>query len=156
MNDCRFDNLTRMFGTIRTRRSAVTQLAGASAALLALARADLGLAAEGEVSVEGCRLTGESCGRDNQCCSNDCRRSRRKKRDRDEGGKGGKKNRGVCKCRGNGKSCNKDAACCRGRCDDRDKVCRCIPANDICNRDDDCCGGRKCVGDGDQKFCKNR
>lgn len=159
MDDCRFDNLTRMFGAIQDRRAAVKHLAGASAALVSLARADLGLAAEDDVLVEGCRLTGENCKRNNQCCSNNCHRKKDKKKhkkdDRDKN-KHHKKDRGTCQCRGNGKSCTKDAACCRGRCDQNEKRCRCIKANDICNRDEDCCNRRKCVAAGGQKFCKNR
>lgn len=165
MDDCRFDNLTRMFAAVRDRRTAVGQLVGAGAALISLARADLGFAAEDDVLIEGCRLTGERCDRNKQCCSNDCNRKRRKRKKNKDGGRddGNNRNRrrdrkgsGECRCKGNGKSCSKDAACCKGRCDQSERRCRCVPANDICNKDDDCCDRRKCVEDGSsgQKFCK--
>jgi hypothetical protein len=160
MDECRFDNWTRMVSGLRNRRSALKELAGAGAALVALARADLGIAAEDDVLVEGCRLTDERCKRNNNCCSNKCNRKKRKKKKRDEGGgnnkKRDKKGDGQCQCLGNGKKCTKDAACCRGRCDVNDRKCRCVPANDTCNKDTDCCSGRKCVANGGNKVCKNR
>ena len=158
MDNCRFDNWTRMLGTIRDRRTALKEFTGASAALVALARADLGFAAQDDVLVEGCRLSGERCKRNNNCCSGVCDRKRRKKKkNRDEGGNGKRRNKkgdGECKCLDNGKSCRKDAACCKGRCDQSDGRCRCTPANDTCNKDTDCCRG-KCVADNQgNKFCK--
>lgn len=166
MDDCRFDNLTRMLGRLRDRRTAIKDVAATSAALVSLARADLGLAAEDDVLVEGCRVTGERCKRNNNCCSDKCHRKKRKnkkKKNRNDGG-GGNNNRrrrdrkgdGTCQCLKHGKNCNKDAACCKGRCDPNDRQCRCIPANDICNHDDDCCSGRRCVQEGNRKICKNR
>jgi hypothetical protein len=162
MDECRFDNLTRMFGAIRDRRTAVKTLVAAGAALVSLAKAEFGIAAQDDVLIEGCRLTGERCDRDKQCCSDDCNRKRKKrKRNRDRDGDGRRRRRdrrgsGECRRRGNGKACRKDAACCRGRCDPIERRCRCVPANDICNKDDDCCDRRRCVEDGNtgQKFCK--
>lgn len=161
MDECRFDNLTRVFSAIRDRRMAIKEMAGAGAAVLALARADLGFAQEDDVLIEGCRLTGERCGRNNQCCSDKCNRRRRRRRKNDRDGGGDNRNRrrrrrrrdnGKCGCLGNGKKCNKDAACCKGRCEPGERRCRCVPANDICNRSDDCCGNRECRNG----FCKNR
>lgn len=164
MDECRFDNLTRMLGRLRDRRAAAGEIAGAGAALFSLARADLGLAAEDDVLVEGCRLTGERCKRNNNCCSNKCHRKKRKKnKNRNDGGGGNnnrrrkdKKGDGQCQCAGNGKKCNKDAACCKGRCDPNERKCRCVPANDTCNKDDDCCSNRRCVDNGGNRVCKNR
>lgn len=155
MDECRFDNWTRMLGALQDRRAAVKEMAAAGAALVGLAKLDLGLAQEDEVSIEGCRLPGERCSRKKQCCSNKCNKKRRKRKRNDRDGNNRRRNRkgdGKCGCLGNGKKCNKDAACCKGRCDANDRRCRCVPANDICNRDDDCCGRRVCR----QGFCKNR
>ena len=159
MDECRFDNWTRMLGALQDRRAAVRELAAAGAALVGLARLDLGLAQEDDVSIEGCRLTGERCDRKKQCCSNKCNRKRKKKRNRNDNNNNGGNNRrrdrrgsGQCGCLGAGKKCRKDAACCKGRCDVNDRRCRCIPANDICNKNDDCCGNRVCT----QGVCKNR
>ena len=80
MDECRFDNWTRLLGGLQDRRAALRELVGAGAALVALARADLGFAAEDDVLIEGCRLSGEGCSRNKQCCSNKCNRHRRKKK----------------------------------------------------------------------------
>ena len=77
MDECRFDNLARMMAGLKDRRAALRDMTGAGLALVSLAKADLGLAAEDEVLIEGCRLSGEKCDRDKQCCSNDCRGSKR-------------------------------------------------------------------------------
>ncbi|MCC7022927.1 MAG: hypothetical protein IT338_08875 [Thermomicrobiales bacterium] len=148
MDDCRFDNLTRMLGGLQDRRSALRTLTGAGAALISLARADLGLAADDDVLIEGCRLTGERCKRNNNCCSGVCKG--RKKHDKN----GKKKREGECKCLGNGKKCKKDAACCKGFCDPKDNRCRCVGSNQTCNKDSDCCGNRKCVSNGATRVCK--
>ena len=80
MDECRFDNWTRLLGGLQDRRAALRELAGAGAALVALARADLGFAAEDDVLIEGCRLSGEGCSKNKQCCSDKCNRHRRKKK----------------------------------------------------------------------------
>lgn len=157
--------MTRMLGRLRDRRTALRDVAAAGLAVISLARADLGLAADDDVLLEGCRFTGEHCKRNNNCCSNKCHRKRRKKKrkNRDGGGGGNNRNRrrrdrkgdGTCQCLKHGKSCNKDAACCKGRCDPNERRCRCIPANDVCNRDEDCCSGRRCVDRGGRKVCHN-
>ncbi len=84
MDDCRFDNWTRMLGKFQDRRAALRDLAGAGVALVALARADLGLAQKDDVLIEGCRLSGEGCSRNTQCCSDICKGRGRKRRDRNE------------------------------------------------------------------------
>jgi hypothetical protein len=159
MDECRFDNWTRMLGAIKDRRTALREFAAAGLALTALARADLGFAQEGDVLVEGCRLSGERCDRGKQCCSGDCSSRRKKKKTggRNSGG-GGRRGRrrpqGECRCLGNGKNCRKDAACCKGRCDPGELRCRCVPSNERCIKDDDCCRGN-CVTDNQgNSFCK--
>jgi hypothetical protein len=146
MDECRFDNWTRMLGAIQDRRTALKDVVAAGAALVSLARLDLGLAQEDEVTIEGCRLTGNRCDRNKQCCSNKCNRKRRKRRKHKDGDHKRRRRRstGTCGCLGNGKKCRKDAACCKGRCDVNDRRCRCVPANDLCNKDSDCCGRRNC------------
>lgn len=154
MDDCRFDNWTRMLGALQDRRTALKEVAAAGAALVALAKADLGFAQEegDDVLAEGCRRENESCSRNNQCCSEKCKRKRRRG---GGGGKNGKRRRndrdGRCTCLKAGRSCRKDAACCKGRCDPNDRRCRCVPNRDICNKDDDCCGNKNC----NNGFCGN-
>src|SRR5262249_36318768 len=133
---------------------------GAGAALASLARADLGFAAEDDVLIEGCRLSGEGCSRNKQCCSNKCNRHRHKKKHRNDTTNNGhrhhhhKKNTGECQCLDTGKSCRKDAACCRGYCDKNAFECKCVPSNESCHSDNDCCRGH-CVTDNQgNKFCK--
>ena len=162
MDECRFDNWTRLLGGLQDRRAALREVVGAGTALMALARADLGFAAEDDVLIEGCRLSGEGCSKNKQCCSDKCNRHKHKKKHNDNDNNGGhhhhnkkkKKNDGECQCLDNGKFCNKDAACCRGFCDQNDSECRCVPSNDSCQKDSDCCKGN-CVSDNQgNKFCK--
>ncbi len=162
MDECRFDNWTRLLGGLQDRRAALRELAGAGTALLALARVDLGFAAEDDVLIEGCRLSGEGCSKNKQCCSDKCNRHRKKKKKKNNDNvnnghhhhKNKKKNDGECQCLDNGKSCRKDAACCRGFCDKNSFECRCVPSNDSCHTDNDCCKGN-CVTDNQgNKFCK--
>jgi hypothetical protein len=155
MDECRFDNLTRMMAGLKDRRAALRDMTGAGLALVSLAKADLGLAAADDVLVEGCRLSGEKCDKDHQCCSGDCRGGKKKKKKKND--KNGKKNRrkeGECRCRGEGDSCSKDAACCRGYCHPNDGRCRCIPDNTTCNRDQDCCRGTCKADKNGNRFCK--
>jgi hypothetical protein len=162
MDECRFDNWTRMLGALRDRRAALKGLTAAAAALVSLARADLGFAAEDDVLVEGCRLSGEKCSKNKNCCSNLCSgRGRKKKRRKNRRDEDGNRNRrrdrrreGECKCRGNGSNCRKDAACCRGFCDKNDGRCRCVPSNDTCNKDSDCCRGECRADNQGNRFCK--
>lgn len=158
MDECRFDNWTRMLGALQNRRAALKEMVATGAALVALARADLGFAQEEDALIEGCRLSGDPCSRKKQCCSNICKgRRRRRRRDDRDGDRNRRRDRdsGTCGCRGNGKSCTKDAACCGGRCDPNDGVCRCVGANGVCNVDSDCCSRRICqTDDQGNKFCK--
>lgn len=151
MDVCRFDNLARMMAGLKDRRAALRDMTGAGLALVSLAKADLGLAAEDEVLIEGCRLSGEKCDRDKQCCSNDCRGS---KRSRKKDGKNRRRSEGECRCRGEGDSCSKDSACCRGYCSPNDARCRCIPDNTACSRDQDCCRGTCRADKNGNRFCK--
>ena len=126
MDECRFDNLTRMMAGLKDRRAALRDMTGAGLALVSLARADLGLAAEDDVLIEGCRLSGEKCDKDHQCCSNDCRGAKKKKKKKNDKN-GNKKNRrkeGECRCKGEGDSCSKDAARSRGYSNKTDGRCR--------------------------------
>lgn len=153
MDECRFDNLTRMMAGLKDRRAALRDMTGAGLALVSLAKADLGLAAEDDVLVEGCRLSGEKCDKDHQCCSGDCKGSKKKKK-KDKNGKKRKRKEGKCRCRSEGSSCNKDSACCRGYCNKNDGRCRCVPDNGACNRNQDCCKGTCKEDDKGNRFCK--
>jgi hypothetical protein len=68
MDERRFDNLTRIFGSTQTRRRALTMLAGGGLAAL-LARLDIG-------EVAACRKAKKACKRDKQCCSGRCKKGR--------------------------------------------------------------------------------
>ena len=143
MDDCRFDNWTRMLGKLQARRAAVKEMAGAGAALFSLAKLDLGLVQAQDVSIAGCKFTDDKCGKDKDCCSNNCSGKKKKKK---KGGGGGKhkknKKEGKCRCQDQGKSCNVDAGCCQGLCNGG--VCRCAEKNERCNKDADCCGSKIC------------
>src|SRR5919107_216666 len=152
MDECRFDNLARMMAGLKDRRAALRDMTGAGLALVSLAKADLGLAAEDDVLVEGCRLSGDKCDKNNQCCSGDCRGGKKKKKKKN--GKKSKRKQGECRCRGEGDSCSKDSACCRGFCNGNDGRCRCIPDNTTCNRDQDCCRGSCKADKNGNRFCK--
>jgi hypothetical protein len=160
MDECRFDNWTRLLAGLRDRRTALRDLTGAGLALVSLARADLGLAADDDVLVEGCRLSGDECDRNSQCCSDICKRSKRRRKNRRDDGNNRRRRdrrRGECRCLGSGKSCNRDAACCRGFCDRSDNRCRCTPQGETCNRDQDCCKGTCRTDNQGNRFCsRNR
>jgi hypothetical protein len=133
MDDCRFDNWTRMVAGTSDRRTAVAGLAGGAAALLSLARAELGIAQEGDIALEAdCRVNGARCRRDGNCCSLKCqvrgRRNRRRRR------------RGKCVCAGQGANCQRDRGCCSGIC--RSGNCDCGNKGDFCSNDADCCSRR--------------
>jgi hypothetical protein len=132
VDECRFDSWTRLVGAKTDRRGAVKGLAGGGAALLALARVELGIAQEADVGIErNCRDNSSRCRRDNQCCSFRCNRRR-------------KKRRGRCRCAREDNRCQGDSACCAGVC--RSGRCRCGRTSDFCDNDGDCCS-RQCHGD---------
>ena len=123
MDDCRFDNWTRGLAGTTDRRAAVRGLAAGAAALLTLARAELGFAQEADVTLEkNCKGDDAKCKRDNDCCSKKCKRGR-------------------CTCAGQGASCKRDNGCCSGIC--RNGSCACGDKGDFCNNDSDCCS-KKC------------
>ena len=161
MDSCRFDNWTRMFGALRSRRAAFGEIAAAGGALLALARLDLGLAAEGNVGVEDCRLTDEECTRKTQCCSGICSGFKKQERNRKNNGKRNRKNRrdrrvGTCRCARGGQSCTRSSGCCRGWCDPNSNICSCVPLGGLCNENEDCCSPRTCQPESagsDRKVC---
>ena len=152
MDECRFDNLTRMVAGLKDRRAALREMTGAGLALVTLAKADLGLAAEDDVLIEGCRLSGDQCDKNSQCCSNECKGAKKKKKKKN--GKKSKGKKGECRCKGEGDSCSKDSGCCRGYCNKNDGRCRCIPDNTTCNKDSDCCRGTCKKDNNGNFFCK--
>jgi hypothetical protein len=135
MDDCRFDNWTRLIGGETDRRSAVKGFAGGVAALLTMARAELGLAQDADLVVEAknCKATNGKCQKDNDCCSLNCKLKKKKKKN--------KKEKGTCKCSGQGNRCKRDSGCCNGVC--RSGTCDCGEEDDFCSDDGDCCS-RKC------------
>ena len=148
MDNCRFDNWTRMFGALRSRRAAIGELLGAAGALFALARFEVGLAAAADVNIEDCRETNVECTRDTQCCSGVCAGRKRRRRRRGGGrNRRGRRDRrtGNCRCKRFGTSCRNSAACCNGTCDPGSATCTCVTRNNICRTDQDCC----------DNFCNN-
>jgi hypothetical protein len=135
MDNCRFDNLTRIVAAQADRRTALKGFAGDLAALATLARVELGFAQEGEVGIEiKCLSNNKKCRRSSQCCSLKCSGARR--------GKQGKRRRGRCKCVGRGDACRADIGCCTGVC--RNGNCACGNTNDFCTGNNDCCSN-SCV-----------
>jgi hypothetical protein len=136
MDDCHFDNLTRTIAGGADRRTAVKGMAAGAAALLTLARAQLGLAQESDVALEAnCKGNKSKCKKDQDCCSKKCKK-------------------GKCKCAGNKAPCKRDNGCCSGVC--RSGKCECGNKGDFCNNDSDCCskncrdGKCKCIRGGDR------
>ncbi|MFT4039821.1 MAG: hypothetical protein QM692_16710 [Thermomicrobiales bacterium] len=154
MDECRFDNWTRMLGGMIDRRTALRDMTGAGVALVTLAKADLGLAADDEVLIEGCRLSGDKCDKGSQCCSGDCKGAKKKKKKKN--GKKRPKKQGECRCKGEGDGCSKDSACCRGYCDKNEGRCRCTPDNSTCSKDQDCCRGTCKSDKNGNYFCKKK
>jgi hypothetical protein len=131
MDNCRFDNLTRMVAARADRRTAVKAFAGGLATLATMARIELGFAQEGDVGTEiRCKSTGLQCRRDSQCCSLSCKKRKRTSK------------RGRCRCVGRGDACKADVGCCTGVC--RSGKCACGNTDDFCTGDNDCCSN-SCV-----------
>lgn len=126
MDDCRFDNWTRMVSGQANRRTAVKGFAGGLAALATLARAELGIAQSADVTLEGnnCKANDDQCRGDNECCSKKCKKKR-------------KARKGKCVCAGAGAGCLRDQGCCSGKCNGTQ--CVCSNKDDICRNDSDCC-----------------
>jgi hypothetical protein len=131
MDDCRFDNWTRLIARLENRRAVARRLAGAVGTLLLLARTELGFA-QGDDGVldEACRANGGRCRRDVQCCSFNCRRR--------GGGQRNRRNQlGECRCVGEGSRCRRDRGCCAGLC--RSGSCDCGETGEFCTTGNDCC-----------------
>lgn len=102
MDRCQFDGLSRRVSAASTRRGALAAAAGAALGAL------LPAGARASQTVKGCRIPGQGCERDGQCCSGKCTNKQ-------------------CKCLERGKSCltvvspqlpplpNK-AVCCSSKC----------------------------------------
>jgi hypothetical protein len=155
VDDCRFDNWTRAIAGESTRRSAIKHLAGGAAALLTLARAELGLAQDGSVDLEAnCNGNGAKCRKDKACCSKKCQKGKcvcagnNASCKRDKGCCSGVCRSGKCECGDKGDLCNNNSDCCSKVC--RDGHCRCIRGGDRCNENKECCS-RRCSGG----FCEN-
>lgn len=126
MDDCRFDNWTRMISGQTNRRAVVSGLAGGAAALLTLVRAELGIAQDADVAIEAnCKGNDAKCSKDKECCSKKCRKKGRRGRN------------GKCECAGAGQGCKRDQGCCSGKCNGTQ--CVCGDKGDFCRKDGDCC-----------------
>jgi hypothetical protein len=142
VDDCRFDNWTRTLVDKADRRTAVKGLAGGAAALLTLARAELGLAQSADVALEAnCKGNNAKCQKNKDCCSKKCQKKRRKRQ-------------GKCVCAGAGQGCKRDQGCCSGKCNGTQ--CVCGDKGDICRNNGDCCsnncsnGKCRCIRQGDR------
>jgi hypothetical protein len=147
LDDCRFDNLTRIMAGESDRRTTVRKLAAGAAALAMLARAELGLAEGADVALEAnCKGNNAKCKKDKDCCSKKCT------------------NKGKCQCAGNNAPCKRDNGCCSGTC--KSGKCECGDKGDYCKNNSDCCsktcrdhkcrcikGGNRC---GENKECCSR
>lgn len=110
MDQCTFDGLSRRVSAAATRRGALRAVVAVGIGAL------LPGAASASQTVKGCRVPGQGCDRDVQCCSGQCRDGR-------------------CKCLERGKSClvsvspqlpplpNK-AICCSSKCSRGKNKCR--------------------------------
>jgi hypothetical protein len=149
VDNCRFDNLTRVIAEQADRRTAVKRFAGGLAALAALARAELGSAQDVTIQ-SGCTLNGDNCRRARECCSKNCRNKECQCAGfgndcrADAGCCKGSCNNGTCKCISNGssKSCNVSGDCCSKNCDGG--TCRCIARANSCSTSSQCCSGLTC------------
>jgi hypothetical protein len=91
MDQKRFDGLTRHMASVRSRRAAVTALAGAVFARAAVAE-------PADAAIRICHFPGVACTNGRQCCSRTC-------------------SDGVCGCIKKGGDCFQvGIACCSGRC----------------------------------------
>jgi hypothetical protein len=142
VDDCRFDNWTRTLVERSDRRAAVKGLAGGAAALLALARAELGLAQDADVALEkNCKGSDAKCNKDKECCSKKCKKKKR-----------GRK--GKCVCAGVNQGCKRDQGCCSGKCNGTQ--CVCGEKGDFCRKKADCCSNIcsnqkcRCIKQGDR------
>jgi hypothetical protein len=73
MDAKRFEEMSRWVGAAPTRRQALKALvAGVAAAALAVVRSQTG---EAGSIIPGCRLPGQRCDGDNNCCTNFCPKS---------------------------------------------------------------------------------
>lgn len=125
MDDCRFDNWTRMVSGQADRRSAVKGLAGGAAALLTLAKVELGIAQDADVVIENnCKGSDAKCRKDKECCSKQCKKKRRGRQ-------------GRCVCASVDQGCKRDQGCCSGRCNGTQ--CECGGKSDPCRKNGDCC-----------------
>jgi hypothetical protein len=124
LSDERFDQLTRLLGQRRSRRSVLKGLAAAMVASVGAARGALA-----QIGGPRCKLTTQPCSAGSECCSGYCD---------DE--------LGTC-CLPEGNVCRDDSHCCGGL------TCRgqrCLPVggeDDVCDSDADCAGDLVCCGD---------
>jgi hypothetical protein len=155
VDDCRFDNWTRALVEKTDRRSAVRGMAAGAAALLTLARAEIGLAQEADVVLEAnCKGNNGKCKKDKECCSKKCQKGKcqcagaKAPCKRDNGCCSGVCRSGKCECGDKGDFCNNDSDCCSKLC--RDGKCRCVRGGDRCTDNKECCSNRCSSG-----FCTN-
>ena len=96
VDDCRFDQLTRIIASPASRRRVLRAAAGALASFLPV---------WGSLAAAACKSANAPCASDGQCCSGTCRRSGRCTRRR--------KLTGKCRC-----ACVEPQIACNGECVD--------------------------------------
>ena len=131
MDGQRFDAITRLMTTGRSRR-ALVRVVLTSAGAAALARLGAGGDA-GQVTPAACTANGIRCGpntprRCGTCCSGCTARQENGQR--------------RCSCCRDGRDCRRDDQCCSGRCEGGTCVpASCLPFEGNCGGDSDCCSG---------------
>jgi len=125
MDGQQFDALSRLFAATTNRRRTLRGLA-----VIALGGgATLATATGGDAANRTCRLAGQKCVKDNQCCSQDCDTARTTPRAR----------RNRCTCG--------DLATCKGVCvDTQTDRNNCGGCGNVCDADWECTGGQCTCG----------
>lgn len=151
MDSLRFDAFVKHLSIVRSRREGLR-------ALLAGFAAGLMVTSVPDDAAAFCKGTGKLCKSRRQCCSNNCKKKRVKRKD----GTAGKEKVGRCRCSGLGKGCHEDGDCCFGLvCEDETCVRSCDDLFQACDFDEDCCAdGHICANNdksigcpGPVRFC---
>jgi hypothetical protein len=100
MDPSKFEDLCRRFATSSSRRGALAGIAGGLVAAVGAKRDAAADVAPAGVPIVHCKIPGQKCTRDDNCCSKHC-------------------SGGLCTCNKRGRACwhpLEGALCCSGRC----------------------------------------
>ncbi len=143
MDQTKFDNLARLFGSTRSRRQVIKGLVagGAGGALVATGL----VRTMGQASAQTCMEDGEACVSGRDCCSENC-----------DGTTGFCYTPEETICLVDGDACSQGRDCCSENCDGTTGYCYtpeeiiCLVDGDACSQGRDCCSGN-C--DGTTGYC---